>query len=86
LHLETSKSSYTTKRKKRCGMSQVQTNFTAADMIGAAKPSAPKKPVAPKATPKPVKVEKVVEPVVEAVVEPVVEAAPVVETPAEEAE
>jgi hypothetical protein len=67
-------------------MSQVQTNFTAADMLGATKPAPVKKPVAPKSTPKPVKVEKVVEPVVEAVVEPVVEAAPVVETPAEEAE
>lgn len=67
-------------------MSQVQTNFTAADMLGAPKPALAKKPVAPKVAPKPVKVEKVAEPVVEAVVEPVVEAAPVVETPAEEAE
>ena len=67
-------------------MSRVQTNFTASDMLGAAKPAPVKKPVVTKAPSKPVKVEKPVEPVVEAVVEPVVEAAPVVETPAEEAE
>ena len=51
-------------------MSQVQTNFTAADMLGGVKKSTPAKKAAPKVAP-------VVEaPVVEA---PVVEAAPVVE-------
>lgn len=63
-------------------MSQVQTNFTAADMLGGAKKVVPAKKAAPKAAPK------VEAPVVEVEVAPAVEeVAPAVEeesTPVED--
>lgn len=54
-------------------MAHIQTNFTAADMLGGAAAKAkeaPKKVAPKKAAPKPVVVEPVVEAVVETVVEP----------------
>jgi hypothetical protein len=55
-------------------MSGIQTNFRAVDMIGAAKPAAPKAAAKPAKPAKPAKVEEPV--VVEAVVEVPVEVAP----------